>query len=53
MDKYKKNNKCDEIYSGGVEQYREKIIEMVKEIDNFWVLQLLIRTIIHITKEGD
>lgn len=35
------------------EYYKNKIICIVKEIDDLWVLQLLLRTIIHITKEGD
>ena len=35
------------------EFYKEKIVEMVKEINDTWLLEQIFRFIHNITKEGD
>ena len=51
MDKHNKNNTCDKIYSGGVEQYKEKIIDAVNQIDNKTFLNRILISLTEYIKE--
>ena len=38
---------------GGVKWYREKIVEMVGEIEDVWILEQIHKFVINMTEEGD
>lgn len=53
MDELNKNNKCDEILiGGGVEWYREKIIDAVMQIDNKTFLNRILISLTEYIKEN-
>lgn len=41
------------ISGGGVKWHREKIAEMVNQIEDIWILEQIHKFIINMTKEGD
>ena len=38
------------IYGGGVKWYREKIVWMVEQIEDVWILEQILKCIVNITK---
>jgi hypothetical protein len=42
-----------ENYRGGVKWYKEKIVEMVGEIEDVWILEQIHKFVINMTEEGD
>lgn len=50
MKNQKQNNK--NLCSGGVKWYREKIFEMVQQVEDVWILEQIHKFVINMTKEG-
>lgn len=43
----------ENLSGGGVKWHREKIIEIVNQIEDVWILNQIHKFIINMTKEGD
>lgn len=49
MDK-QNNQENEQMFRGGGTYYRDKIIEMVGQIEDVWILEQILKCIINITK---
>lgn len=50
MKIHEQETKVNDIEGREVEKYREKIVEMINEIENLWILNEIKRLISNITK---
>lgn len=53
MKNQTETNVNEKIGGGGVNSYKEKIISMVNQIEDIWILEQIHKFIINMTKEGD
>lgn len=53
MKKKLENKKIENMFGGGVKWYREKIVEMVEQVEDVWILEQIHKFVINMTKEGD